>query len=58
MGFGGVETVLLGITRGGEERTLTLSCSEWLDCGGKDAGERTEDSGLVRRTYKVVHSQL
>lgn len=50
--------MLLGMTRGGEERTLTLSCSEWLDCGGKDAGERTEDSGLVRRTYKVVHSQL
>lgn len=49
--------MLLGVARGGEGKTLTLSCSEWLDCGGKDAGERTEDSGLVRRTYKVVHSQ-
>lgn len=50
-------TVLLGMARGGEGKTLALSCSEWLDCGGKDAGERTEDSGLVRRIYKVVHSQ-
>lgn len=57
MGFGGVETVLLGVVRGGKGKTLALSCSEWLDCGGKDAGERTENSGLVHRIYKVVHSQ-
>lgn len=49
--------MLLGMARGGEGKTLALSCFEWLDCGGKDADERTEDSGLVRRIYKVVRSQ-